>query len=246
MLKDLVGACVWKKRVAGLSFGDERRQHDPSLPPGLDGCRIHRERYEQAKKMCFDFWAEEKEESEGVELEETEENMLLAIDDTMGEKGMRTHKDGRAPTTPEFVLEDLDLKEFAEYLRSDAAERGRTINFGSTTLEDIKREILHPFRDARGECPPRGLVEADRLFELLTSETDATLRVGSLVFAKFTRFERGRMDGTPGRMHGSCSAASPAPSTRASSRRRCERLPTVEVDGRSSRSCPSSRARSSR
>ena len=37
-------------------------------------------------------------------------------------------------------------------------------------------ELLHPYRDTRGHCGVRGPLEADRLFELLTSETEATLR----------------------------------------------------------------------
>ena len=150
---------------------------EPTRPPGLDGCRIHPEQYAQARKMCFDSCFEE-------EVEESEEKFVEAIEWAMSPEGMvtKTYTDGLGRATQSLVsaLDELELEEFAEHLR---VEEG--IKVGKETLEDVKAELCHPFKDTRGSALQRGAergpLEPERLFELLTSETEATLRPGSLV-----------------------------------------------------------------
>ena len=189
-LKALLGECVWHNAVGFLHFAEEKRLVDPHRPPGLDGCRIHPERYGACRKMCFDAMVDEDDESE-----ETEEKGNEAVAWAMSPEGMSMTEQGGYAS----VLDQLELEEFAQHLRDVQGAK-----IGKQTLEDCKDELCHPYRDTRGDCGARGPVEANRLFELLTSETDATLRQGSLVYAKFIRFEAGREfqgNYTPGRMH---------------------------------------------
>ena len=138
-------------------------------------------------------------------------------------------------------LQDLDFEEFAEHLRDNEG-----VKIGVQTIIDIVNEVRHPFQDTRGDCQERGPIEAEKLFELLTAETDLTLRKNSLVFAKFVRFEAGRqgINGyTPARMHVQLQGGSLAPSTSIASRTRgsaCRPMPTAVP------SCRSPKARRSR
>ena len=104
----------------------------------------------------------------------------------MGRHGLKLSSDRMARIS---ALDELELEEFAEHLREEG------VNIGKETLEDIKAELCHPYRDTRGNCGARGPLERERLFELLTSETQATLCPGSVVFVRFVRFEPGRQVG---------------------------------------------------
>ena len=130
--------------------------------------------------MCFDAMLDDDEE-----VDETEEKLEEAIEWAMSTPGMKYNPDGSATS----ALEELELEEFADHLREEG------VRVGKETLEDIKTELLHPYCDDRGDCGARGPLESDRLFELLTSETEATLRPGCLVYVRYIRFEAGRQMG---------------------------------------------------
>ncbi len=173
----LLGPTVWHN-AAGFLIFDTARQAEPHRPPGLEGCRIHPEEYAHAERICFDGIYEEDEEPE-----ETPQTMKEAVDRAMGREAYRVDDTG-AET---LRLDDLELDEFAQHLSE--SEGART---GVETLTDIRNELSHPFRDMRGAVEGRGPVDSNKLFELLTGETEATLRPGSLVCATVVRYEAGR------------------------------------------------------
>ena len=72
-------------------------------------------------------------------------------------------------------LDDIDLDAFADELERNGQPKKKTI------LYDIKQEITDPFKDLR---PPYRSPDPNELFVLLTGETEATLKVGQLVYAK--------------------------------------------------------------
>ena len=175
--EELLGPTVWHNAAGFLVF-DTARQHEPHKPPGLEGCRIHPEEYDHAQKICFDGVYDE-----DAEPEETEETLREAVDRAMGREAFKLGDDG----VEILRLDELELDEFADHLRENEGAR-----IGVETLTDIRSELAHPFRDTRGACGLRGPLNNDRLFELLTGETEATLRVGSLVCATVQRYETGR------------------------------------------------------
>jgi hypothetical protein len=176
--------------------------------------------------MCFDASLGEDEE----EVDETEEKLNEAVEWAMGADGIRISADGNRVS----ALDELELDEFAEHLRDEENAR-----IGRETLEDIKAELCHPYRDTRGDCGARGPLEADRLFELLTGETDATLRPGSLVYVKYVRFEAGRQAGphyTQGRMHVTLHSGLSGIIEEQRISDKWDRVPTIESSGPDGRS----------
>ena len=268
-----------RSAVAFLHFSEERRAAEPHKPPGLDGCRIHPEQYPQARKMCFDAMVDDE------DVDETDDKLNEAVDWAMSSEGLKRSADGAAMVS---ALDELELEEFAEHLREEG------INIGKDTLEDIKAsfvtpslnaylmnaplldlsqaELVHPYRDTRGHCGLRGPLEVERLFELLTAETEATLRPGSLVFgartchkptrmshpltngcvrsrllpAKFVRFESGRMIGGtyhPGAMHVLLQSGLPGTISEDRISDKWDRVPTIEGHGRDGRTTQIAQAR---
>jgi len=223
-LRPLLGRCVWHNAVAFLHFGVEKRSAEPGKPPGLDACRIHPEQYAQARKMCFDAMLDDDEE-----VDETEEKLEEAIEWAMSTPGMKYNPDGSAIS----ALEELELEEFADHLREEG------VRVGKETLEDIKTELLHPYCDNRGDCGARGPLESDRLFELLTSETEATLRPGCLVYVRYIRFEAGRQMGgsyQAGVMHVALQSGLTGTIAEDKISDQWDRVPSIETAGNDGRS----------
>jgi len=146
--------------------------------PGLEGCRVHPEAYRFARKMCFDAMQEDEDE----EAQETEEALEEAVFAAMSDKGTCT-------------MSQLDLEEYADHLQRE--EHTRALH---DTLPDIRAELAHPFEDRRIGWGANGPVEDARLFELLTCETEESLRPGMLTTARQVRFEMGR-DNNEGKIH---------------------------------------------
>ncbi|KAG0052609.1 Transcription elongation factor spt6 [Gryganskiella cystojenkinii] len=125
----------------------------------LDETRIHSEDYNLARKMAADAL-----EIDEEALEEYE-NASQHVEELMKDDGAEK-------------LNDLLLEDYAHQLEKIQHKPKRM------TLETIKVELQHPFRD------PRKLFErasADQIFSMLTGETDQTLRVGFIVPALVTR-----------------------------------------------------------
>jgi transcriptional accessory protein Tex/SPT6 len=174
----LLGPVVWHN-AAGFLIFDTARQIERWRPPGLEGCRIHPEEYEHAKRICFDGIYDENEEPE-----ENPQTMNEAVDRAMGREAYRIDEQTGQES---LCLDSLELDEFAQHLKE--SEGART---GVETLTDIRSELAHPFRDMRGAVEGRGPVDTKKLFELLTGETDETLRPELLTSATVTRYEAGR------------------------------------------------------
>jgi len=75
-------------------------------------------------------------------------------------------------------LEQIDLDLFAEQLQAAGAGMKRL------TLDFIKEELRAPFRELR---PPYTSLTPEQLFELMTGESDATLRKGVIVPVRVIR-----------------------------------------------------------
>jgi transcription elongation factor SPT6 len=77
-------------------------------------------------------------------------------------------------------LDDIDLDAFAEELEKNGKP------FKKSILYDIKKEINAPFADPRLEYRDP---DPNELFTMLTGETNATLKAGMLVNARYSFFD---------------------------------------------------------
>ena len=125
----------------------------------LDETRIHSEDYNLARKMAADAL-----EIDEEGLEEYE-NASQHVEELM--------KDDGAEKLNELLLED-----YAHQLEMIQHKPKRM------TLETIKVELQHPFKDPRRTFER---ASADQIFTMLTGETDQTLRAGFIVPALVTR-----------------------------------------------------------
>ena len=83
-------------------------------------------------------------------------------------------------------LDDLDLAEFARQLEADG--KGKKLN----TLLDIAEELRRPFKDPRRsymDC----LLTWNEIFDLLTGETERTLRPDMLIVATVNKINPGKV-----------------------------------------------------
>eukprot|EP00898_Chlorokybus_atmophyticus_P008664 jgi/Chlat1/879/Chrsp107S01340 len=124
----------------------------------LDDTRIHPESYDYAKKMAFDAVNEE-----GGDEEDEEEAKELAVDQVISDP---------AP------LAELDLAAYADQL--EAMDKGKKL----ATLEDIRLELTHPYRDPRR---PYDRPNRDEEFYMLCGESPESLRPGKLLQATVAR-----------------------------------------------------------
>ena len=177
-LNQLLPLCVWHNAVGFFKFKPEGQvAGDLPRAPGLEGCRIHPEIYEQASKMCFDAMLDA---MQGDDTPDNDETRLEATELSMSKRGATEVK-------------ELELADFAQYL-FDSGEVKRGDATCQETLEACVAELLHPFMDTRGDCGPKGPLDAERAFELLSGESlTGSLRVGALTFARVTKFDAGRM-----------------------------------------------------
>ncbi|CAO3569079.1 unnamed protein product [Mortierella alpina] len=125
----------------------------------LDETRIHSEDYNLARKMAAD---------------------ALEID----EEGLEEYEN--ASQHVEELMRDDGAEKLNELLLEDYAHQLEVIQHKPKrmTLETIKVELQHPFRDPRR---PFERATPDQIFTMLTGETDQTLKEGYIVPALVTR-----------------------------------------------------------
>ncbi|KAF9115075.1 Transcription elongation factor spt6 [Mortierella sp. AM989] len=125
----------------------------------LDETRIHSEDYNLARKMAAD---------------------ALEID----EEGLEEYEN--ASQHVEELMRDDGAEKLNELLLEDYAHQLEVIQHKPKrmTLETIKVELQHPFRDPRR---PFERASADLIFTMLTGESDQTLKEGFIVPALITR-----------------------------------------------------------
>ncbi|KAF9581645.1 Transcription elongation factor spt6, partial [Lunasporangiospora selenospora] len=141
---------TWKIFMNSCSFLRVRTNMNGNV---LDDTRIHSEDYDLARKMAADAL-----EIDEEGLEEYE-NASQYVEELMRDEGAEK-------------LNDLLLEDYAHQLEVIQHEPKRM------TLETIKVELQHPFRD------PRKLFEKapmDQVFTMLTGETDQTLKEGFII-----------------------------------------------------------------
>lgn len=125
----------------------------------LDQTRIHFEDYNLARKMAAD--ALEIDEVGLQEYDEESQHVEELVRDNNAER-----------------LNELLLDDYAHQLQKMQQKPKRM------TLEHIKGELQHPFRDHRTQFVP---ATPDQIFTMLTGETDQTLREGFIVPALVTK-----------------------------------------------------------
>ncbi|KAG0074931.1 Transcription elongation factor spt6 [Linnemannia elongata] len=125
----------------------------------LDQTRIHFQDYNLARKMAADAL-----EIDEVGLQEYDEESQH-VEELM--------RDDNAERLNELLLDD-----YAHQLQKMQQKPKRM------TLEHIKAELQHPFRDHRTQFVP---ATPDQIFTMLTGETDQTLREGFILPALVTK-----------------------------------------------------------
>ncbi|KAF9935112.1 Transcription elongation factor spt6 [Linnemannia zychae] len=125
----------------------------------LDETRIHVEDYNLARKMAADALEIDEEGLQNYDEESQHVEELM--------------KDNHAEKLNELLLED-----YARQLEEIQNKPRRM------TLEHIKTELQHPFRDPRTSFAP---ATQDQIFTMLTGETDQTLREGLIVPARVVK-----------------------------------------------------------
>lgn len=125
----------------------------------LDQTRIHFEDYNLARKMAAD--ALEIDEEGLQEYDEESQHVEELIHDNHAER-----------------LNELLLEDYARQLQQIQQKPKRM------TLEHIKAELQHPFRDPRTRFVP---ATPDQIFTMLTGETNQTLKEGFIVPALVTK-----------------------------------------------------------
>jgi transcription elongation factor SPT6 len=140
----------------------------------LDDTRVHPDDYEFARKMTAD----------ALESHEDQEQWQFLVVDLM-EDPKKEKKLGEIGTICirlfalfTHVLATLDLDTFAE--EWERSGKGKKLK----ALYDIRRELIHPFKDIRDKF--RDPTE-DELFTMLTGETDKTFFPGLLVTVVVSR-----------------------------------------------------------
>lgn len=135
----------------------QRRRGEDQVLDVLDDTRIHPENYELARKMAAD--AIEVEE----QLEE-DDNPSLFVQELMEGDVSR--------------LDLLLLDDYADELEKSMGEPKRI------SLNEIKSELKNPYGEKRARFLP---ASADRIFTMLTGETDETFSVGVVVACRVVR-----------------------------------------------------------
>lgn len=133
-----------------------RRRYDDQLWDVLDDTRIHPENYDLARKMA----------SDAIEIEEQldeQDNPSLHVQELMEGELAR--------------LDMLLLDDYAKELERSLGEPKRII------LNEIKAELNDPYRERRRRFAP---ITTDKLFTMLTNETDETLYKNILVTCRVT------------------------------------------------------------
>ncbi|KAF9148713.1 Transcription elongation factor spt6, partial [Linnemannia schmuckeri] len=125
----------------------------------LDQTRIHFEDYNLARKMAADA------------LEIDEEGLRQYDEESQHVEELM--RDNNAERLNELLLED-----YARQLQKMQRKPKRM------TLEHIKAELQHPFRDHRTRFVP---ATSDQIFTMLTGETEQTLKEGFIVPALVTK-----------------------------------------------------------
>jgi len=139
-----------------------RKQDASEVGDPLDDTRVHPEDYELARKMATD----------ALELDEEDihdNHPSHVVSEIMHDKNNV------------MKLDELNLDDFAVTMYQTNKELKRH------TLNVIKDELLHPFRDPRKDFKPPSSWD---VLTMLTGETERTLRVGLIVSAVVVRTHR--------------------------------------------------------
>jgi transcription elongation factor SPT6 len=160
--------CVGFLRIHGNAAMKENaaisEAKESSASPLLDSTRIHPESYELAEQVIRDALGEELPDL-NVE-DEDEKTRLREIMTTLTERLMQTDEIKK--------LNELDLVAFAQMEEKEG--KGKKVD----TLLLIERELRSPF-GAPEIFQVRTPLSSKDVFELITGESDRTLRVGQLV-----------------------------------------------------------------
>jgi transcription elongation factor SPT6 len=147
--KRLVGKIVFINCSSFIRFSDEDGAR--LLFDVLDCTRIHPEDYELARKMAADALDVDDEDMD-------EDNPSLYVKELL---------EGNADKLNELILEDY-AKELERRFNSPKTE----------TLNQIKQELQHPYRDLR---EPFRELDTDTLFDVLTGETERSLYMNCML-----------------------------------------------------------------
>jgi transcription elongation factor SPT6 len=202
LAKRLMGPVVYNNAVAFIRIREIEQLTDQFLHP-LDNTRLHPDVYHRnnwALKIAID--ALERLEDDGEKGADKDAIAIRALQDVMENSAEEIERlytdtkneyerlfpgpwngsgwDPKVNVPPEMWrdrVEELDLEAFADMLAVNGS--GRWLSH----LRMIKSEFRQPFVDPRKPMEP---LTGDRLFRLLTGETDQTLRPGKEVSGRVT------------------------------------------------------------
>lgn len=140
-----------------INFNDTKARDAAVVPDPLDATRIHPEDYELARKMAAG--ALELDDEDIADLPPS--HVITQITQDIASNAANSKK-----------LDDLNLDEFADNLFDERKERKRHI------LTQIRDELVHPFRERRGDFV---LPNEWEVLTMLSGETSRTLRNGRVV-----------------------------------------------------------------